>query len=55
MKRYRSAFILFSVFETIAVALWLATGSLFFLLNLQFFQFVCQFKEFFVITCSLIT
>jgi polyferredoxin len=36
MKRYRSAFILFSVFETIAVALWLATGSLFFLLNFSY-------------------
>ena len=36
MKRYRTAFILFSVFETIAVALWLATGSLFFLLNFSY-------------------
>ena len=36
MKRYRSAFILFSVFETIAVALWLATGSLFFLFNFSY-------------------
>lgn len=36
MKKYRSSIILFSFFEVIAVALWLATGNLFFLLNFSY-------------------
>lgn len=36
MRKYRTAFILFSVFVTIAVALWLATDNLFFLLNFSY-------------------
>ena len=36
MKKYKSAIILFIVFEAIAVALWLATGNLFFLLNFSY-------------------
>jgi len=29
MKKYKTAIILFAVFEIIAISLWLATGSLF--------------------------
>lgn len=36
MKKYKTAIILFSVFELIAVALWLSTGNLFFLLNFSY-------------------
>lgn len=36
MKKFKSAIILFAVFETIAVTLWLATGNLFFLLNFSY-------------------
>ena len=36
MKKYKSAIILFAVFEAIAVSLWLATGSLFYLLNFSY-------------------
>ena len=36
MKKYRTAIILFVVFEAIAVSLWLATGNLFFLLNFTY-------------------
>ena len=36
MKKYRTAIILFAVFEIIAVSLWLATGNLFFLLNFTY-------------------
>ena len=36
MKKYRTAIILFAVFEAIAVSLWLATGNLFFLLNFTY-------------------
>jgi len=36
MKKYRTAIILFVVFEAIAVTLWLATGNLFFLLNFTY-------------------
>ena len=36
MKKYRTAIILFLVFEVIAVWLWLASGNLFFLLNFSY-------------------
>ena len=36
MKKYKVAIILFLVFEAIAVSLWLASGSLFFLLNFSY-------------------
>ena len=36
MKKYKTAFILFLVFETIAVTLWLTSGNLFFLLNFSY-------------------
>lgn len=36
MKKYRTAIVLFMVFEAIAVVLWLASGSLFFLLNFSY-------------------
>lgn len=36
MKKYRSAIILFLVFEAIAVWLWLSTGNMFFLLNFSY-------------------
>ena len=36
MKKFKSAVILFAVFEAIAVMLWLATGNLFFLLNFSY-------------------
>lgn len=36
MKKYKSAIILFAAFELLAVSLWLATGSLFFLLNFTY-------------------
>jgi len=36
MKKYKSAIILFAVFEAIAVLLWLTTGNLFFLLNFSY-------------------
>ena len=36
MRKYKSAIILFSVFEAIAVALWLTSGNLFFLLNFSY-------------------
>lgn len=36
MKKYKSAIILFAVFEAIAVWLWLSTGSLFYLLNFSY-------------------
>lgn len=36
MKKYKSAIILFAVFEAIAVLLWLTTGSLFYLLNFSY-------------------
>lgn len=36
MKKYKVAIILFLVFETIAVSLWLTSGSLFFLLNFSY-------------------
>ena len=36
MKKYKSAIILFAAFEILAVSLWLATGSLFFLLNFTY-------------------
>ena len=36
MKKYKSAIILFAVFEAIAVSLWLTTGSLFYLLNFSY-------------------
>ncbi|MBP5528300.1 MAG: 4Fe-4S binding protein [Bacteroidales bacterium] len=36
MKKYRSAIVLFVVFEAIAVSLWLATGNLFYLLNFTY-------------------
>jgi polyferredoxin len=36
VKKYKSAFILFLVFEAIAVSLWLTTGSLFYLLNFSY-------------------
>ena len=36
MKKYRTAIILFLVFEVIAVWLWLSTGNLFFLLNFSY-------------------
>lgn len=36
MKKFKSANILFAVFEAIAVSLWLTTGSLFYLLNFSY-------------------
>jgi len=36
MKKYRTAIILFTVFEVIAIWLWLSTGNLFFLLNFSY-------------------
>jgi len=36
MKKYKSASILFAVFEAIAVWLWLSTGSIFYLLNFSY-------------------
>ena len=36
MRKYKSAIILFAVFEAIAVALWLTSGNLFFLLNFSY-------------------
>ena len=36
MKKYKTAIILFAVFEIIAISLWLATGSLFYLLNFTY-------------------
>ncbi len=36
MKKFKSAIILFAVFEAIAVSLWLTTGSLFYLLNFSY-------------------
>ena len=36
MRKYRTAIILFLVFEVIAVWLWLLTGNLFFLLNFSY-------------------
>ena len=36
MKKYRTAIWLFLVFEIVAVALWLSTGSLFLLLNFSY-------------------
>ena len=36
MKNYKTAIILFAVFEIIAISLWLATGSLFYLLNFSY-------------------
>ena len=36
MKKYKTAIILFAVFEIIAISLWLATGSLFYLLNFSY-------------------
>ena len=36
MKNYKTPIILFAVFEIIAVSLWLATGSLFYLLNFSY-------------------
>lgn len=36
MKKYRTAIILFLVFEAIAVSLWLTTGNLFYLLNFSY-------------------
>lgn len=36
MKKYKSAIVLFAVFEAIAVLLWLTTGSLFYLLNFSY-------------------
>ena len=40
VKKYKTAIILFLVFEAIAVSLWLSTGSLFYLLN--FFYIGCS-------------
>ena len=36
MKNYITPIILFAVFEIIAISLWLATGSLFYLLNFSY-------------------
>ena len=36
MKNYKTPIILFAVFEIIAISLWLATGSLFYLLNFSY-------------------
>lgn len=36
MKNYKIPIILFAVFEIIAISLWLATGSLFYLLNFSY-------------------
>ncbi|MBP5496869.1 MAG: 4Fe-4S binding protein [Bacteroidales bacterium] len=36
MKKFKTAIILFAIFEIIAVSLWLATGNLFFLLNFTY-------------------
>lgn len=36
MKKFKTAIILFIVFEAIAVSLWLSTGSLFYLLNFTY-------------------
>ena len=36
MRKYRTAIILFLVFEVIAIWLWQATGNLFFLLNFSY-------------------
>ena len=36
MKKYKTAIILFLVFEAIAITLWLTTGSLFYLLNFTY-------------------
>ena len=36
MKKYKTAIILFAVFEAIAISLWLTTGSLFYLLNFSY-------------------
>lgn len=36
MKKYKTAIVLFVVFEAIAVSLWLATGNLFLLLNFTY-------------------
>ena len=36
MKKFKTAIILFVVFEVIAVSLWLSTGSLFYLLNFTY-------------------
>ena len=36
MKKYKTAIILFLVFEAIAVSLWLTSGSLFYLLNFSY-------------------
>lgn len=36
MKKYRTAIILFSVFEVIAIWLWQSTGNLFFMLNFSY-------------------
>ena len=36
MRKYKTAIILFAVFEAIAVALWLTSGNLFFLLNFSY-------------------
>ena len=36
MKKYKSPIILFAVFEAIAISLWLATGSIFYLLNFTY-------------------
>ena len=39
MKKFKTAIILFSVFEAIAISLWLTTGSLFYLLNFTYIGF----------------
>ena len=36
MKKYKTAIILFLVFEAIAISLWLTSGSLFYLLNFSY-------------------
>ena len=36
MKKFKTAIILFAVFEAIAISLWLKTGSLFYLLNFSY-------------------
>ena len=36
MKKYRNAIIIFTVFETIAVCVWLSKGNLFYLLNFSY-------------------
>ena len=36
MKKYRTAILLFAIFEVIAVGLWLLSGNLFLLLNFSY-------------------